>query len=287
MTLSTKSKLMPALRTEFEAIGTHWIIDSLHSELLPKVHQRIAEFDLDYSRFRRDSLVAKIYDRPGRYRLPDDARPMLDLYHDLYRITQGKMTPLIGKALSDAGYDAKYSFKSQSLAPPPKWDDIVYEHPYITTQTPILFDFGAAGKGYLIDLVGEILQENFTIDAGGDILHRDESELRVGLEHPENKNQVIGIATIRNQSICGSAGNRRRWGKFHHIINPQTLVSPDTILATWVVAKSALLADALATAVYLEDPNSLSPHYDFEYLILYSDYSVSKSTHFPAELFHT
>ena len=77
-------------------------------------------------------------------------------------------------------------------------------------------DFGAAGKGYLIDLVAKVLQKHkldyFCVDAGGDMFYHNigNEKLRVGLEHPDNPKQVIGVANIYNQSICASAGNRRR-----------------------------------------------------------------------------
>lgn len=265
-------------RAKFDAIGTHWQIDA--DQLPASIKKRIAVFDKNYSRFRADSLVTQIYKRPGKYKLPSDAKPMLDLYQKLYKLTDGIMTPLIGKLISDAGYDAKYSLSPTPLSAPPAWNAINYKYPFITTRQPILFDFGAAGKGYLIDLVGEILKDNFVIDAGGDILHKGSDSLRVGLEHPENKRQVIGVATIKNQSICGSAGNRRKWGKFHHILNPHTLKPQNSILATWVVAKTALLADALATALYFVEPEKLLPHFAFDYLVLYPDYTIQRSEAF-------
>ena len=47
----------------------------------------------------------------GQYHLPDDAKPMFDLYYKLYAATDGKCTPLIGQVLVDAGYDANYSLQ--------------------------------------------------------------------------------------------------------------------------------------------------------------------------------
>jgi thiamine biosynthesis lipoprotein ApbE len=40
---------------------------------------------------------------------------------------------------------------------------------------PVMLDFGAAGKGYLIDIVADILRqeqiESFCVDAGGDMIY--------------------------------------------------------------------------------------------------------------------
>jgi thiamine biosynthesis lipoprotein len=283
-------------RFSFEAIGTQWKIDikqpRIPSGLFEKIQARIAEFDKAYSRFRPDSLVTEMSQKAGVYELPPDADPMLALYERAYRLTDGAVTPLIGQVLSDAGYDANYSLVTREMHVPPSWDAVMeWKPPMLTLKRPELLDFGAAGKGYLIDIVADVMHaagvESFSIDAGGDILQRsaERRELRVGLEHPANFEQVIGVATITNQSICGSAGNRRVWGKFHHIINPHTLSSPRDLLAVWAVAETTLLADMLTTCLFFVPPAKVVSLGSFEYLLVRPDFSLEASAHFPAELF--
>jgi thiamine biosynthesis lipoprotein len=216
---------------------------------------------------------------------------MLELYRQMYLETGGLMTPLIGRLISDAGYDKEYSLTEKStLVSPPAWDDVLsYKHPELTVREPVLLDFGAAGKGYLIDIVSDILTaqniKNYCIDAGGDILHRGAELLRVGLENPEDIDQAIGVVEIVNQSICGSSGNRRAWGRFHHIINPSTMSSPTEITSIWVIADSTILADALTTALFFARADKLQKLFGFEYLILKADFSIERSVGFKAELF--
>lgn len=230
----------------------------------------------------------------GIYQLPSDAQPLMDLYQDLYKKTGGLMTPLIGNTLSDAGYDASYSLTpKKTLSKPVVWEKaLLYNFPTLEIKVPVLLDFGAAGKGYLIDIIGTLLNSlglsEFTIDAGGDILHHSENNsLRIGLEHPQNEKQVIGVATIKNGSLCGSAGNRRVWKNYHHILSPKTLAPVKNILAVWTYSKNALFADGLATCLFLVEPQSLTPYYDFEYLIVFSDLTINKSESFPAQIFTT
>ncbi len=293
------ARLRAKPKLSFEAIGTHWEIDlppdiaaKVRQEITAAIHARIDEFDRHYSRFRADSLVSAMAVRAGEYRLPVDAKPLLDLYRDLYRATDGAMTPLIGQVLDDAGYDANYSFKPQPLTPAPSWDaTLEYDFPRLTLKHPALLDFGAAGKGYLVDLVAEIIEAHgvvsYCVDAGGDIRYRhpDHQPLKVGLEHPENPRQVIGVAQLAGGSLCGSAGNRRAWDKFHHIIHPQALASPRHIRAVWAMADTTLLADALTTALFFTSPEALRKHYSFDYAIIYNDYSLSASPKFPASFF--
>ena len=284
---------------QFEAIGTHWnihihdkISDEQTSDIFKLVQDHIAIFDQHYSRFRDDSLVAEMSRRTGEYTLPNDAKLLFDLYQKMYHLTNGSVTPLIGNLLSDAGYDAAYSLETKQLHTPSKWEDALeYEFPRLVIKQPILIDVGAAGKGYLVDLVGELLKTHgitsFTINAGGDIVHKDvnKKHIRVGLEHPNDVTSVIGVASIGNESICGSAGNRRVWNQFHHIMDPHKLESPRHIAAIWVIAKTGLLADALTTCLFFVEPETFEKEFVFEYLIVYADYSIKKSGGFNAEIF--
>lgn len=283
----------------FEAIGTGWKIDTTEDmsperfdAIIEKVRERIALFDKDYSRFRTDSLVTLMSQKAGVYTLPADAQPMFDLYQELYLLTGGLVTPLIGQMLTDAGYDAQYSLKPKTLQTAPAWEEaLAYRFPELQVKQPVLLDFGAAGKGYLVDIVTAVMQQeglhSFTINAGGDIrvCGAEASPVRIGLEHPEYPEQAIGVVTLTEGSICGSAGNRRAWGEFHHIMNPETRSSVRTVLATWVIADSALVADALATCLFFVPAAVLSARYQFAYLTMYADGSVEHSASFPGELF--
>jgi thiamine biosynthesis lipoprotein len=319
----SKQKRNPKIMSSkfvFQAIGTHWqidIFDRLEKEkenhILKKIQARISDFEKTYSRFLTDSLVDRIASgqmdevtesisslpkgnatsATGRYIFPDDAKKLFSEYRKMYDITLGLFTPLIGGVLTDAGYDKNYSLKQkQPLSKPPAWDSVMkFDFPKLTTNQPVQLDFGAAGKGYLIDLIGEILEENgvhsYCVDAGGDILHCDKNNqpLQVGLEHPDDPKKVIGVISVLNQSLCGSSGNRRAWAGFHHIINPENLSSPRHISAVWVLAKNTIIADILTSGLFFVSPELLKKHYDFEYLILDADYSFHKSAGFGAEMF--
>lgn len=283
----------------FEEIGTHWVIDIYNApkdfnfeNLKSLIRKRIQIFDNTYSRFKDNTLVTEISKKAGVYPTPKDAIPLLNIYKKIYFLTEGLFTPLIGKTLEQAGYDKNYSLTPKNISTPLTWQEsLSYNSQNITVTKPSLLDFGAAGKGYLVDIIGHLLEnqgiKNFCIDASGDITYKNQNGnfLEIGLEDPNNPNRVVGIATISNMSICGSAGNRRKWANFHHIINPKTLSSPRNILATWVITKDTITADALSTALFLCPPETFNNHFDLEYLILNQDYSIKKSPNFPATLF--
>ena len=198
----------------FEAIGTQWVISiplelsaDASDELLAKVEKRIREYDHTYSRFRDDTLVSQMASSAGTYELPSDAAPLFELYKKVYDITRGKVTPLIGSVMEEAGYDKEYSLVPKTLHTPPVWDDVLsFNGNTLTIKRPALLDIGAAGKGHLIDLVGDVLkqsgQRSFTIDAGGDIMHNSEEGtlVQIGLENPNDITEVIGVVTLGNES---------------------------------------------------------------------------------------
>lgn len=295
-TKPASSQTEPQRQCSFEAIGTQWWIGVYEHvaakqwlQLQQKTADCIETFDKRYSRFRDDSWVMQIAKQSGSYKLPPDAAPLLKLYDRLYQLTDGAVTPLIGQALEDAGYDASYSLQPKPMRAVSAWHDACkIAGNTLTTGQPQLLDFGAAGKGYLVDQLVTLLRaggiRSFCVDGSGD-LYCVGVQLSVGLENPDNTSQVIGVVPVGNAALCASAPNRRSWTGYHHIMNPHTLSSPQHIKAVWVVADSAMVADGLTTALFFVDPLKLQPAFDFAWAILSADGKLRRSPNFTAELF--
>ncbi len=287
---------MNNFQISFEAIGTHWVIDCFNSvndkKIIEKIiYERIEDFDRTYSRFRHDSIVWQMSENAGEYTLPSDSKRFMDYYESFERATNGKFTLLIGNTLTEAGYDSSYGLKPGKINKVPQSSSIyVWDYPILTIKKPYILDFGGLGKGYLIEIIADLLIQNqiqsFCIDAGGDIFCKNLAiPIRVGLENPRDFNQVIGVVELNNKSICASSGSRRRWDKYHHIMDPVTLDSPENILASWVIADEPILADGLSTSLFFTSAEKLLKYFNFEYLILYPDFSMHKSQNFSSELF--
>lgn len=283
----------------FDAIGTGWVIDIYgkkpedYPRLKSEINEEIKKFSDIFSRFDENSKIYKASTNNKKVFIEKKYRPLLNLYKKFYEITAGKLTPLIGSVLEDAGYDSVYSLVPKKIRPVKKWEDVlIFEKGILGFKENVILDFGAAGKGFLIDLLGSLLEKNginsYCIDGSGDILYKSKlhvDAIKVGLEHPQNPEQVIGVAEIKNESICASAGNRRKWKGYNHIFDPDTLKSVENILAVWVISKTAVLADVLATCLFLVKPEKLR-EFKFEYLILKSDLTAQRSADFPAEIFY-
>lgn len=280
---------------QFEAIGTAWQIDTakpLTTETRDAITARIESFDAIWSRFREDSLVSQIARSAGTWELPDEADHLLSFYDDLDEMTGGAVNPLIGRTLADLGYDAGYSLReSAQVADVPDWSSVKREGSVVTTTEPLVIDVGAAGKGLLVDLVSSILWERthqFTVDASGDLCHGGTTPIRVALEHPADPTRAIGVVELEPEdALCGSATNRRSWGDgLHHVLDGRTGRPSSDVVATWVVVpQSCMVADGLATALFLVEPDQLVPRFTYEFVRMHADGRVEWSPEFPGEVF--
>jgi thiamine biosynthesis lipoprotein len=286
-------------------MGTTWKIsiwDDIENDALKNLEKEIFEmsdhFDKTYSRFIKTSLVWKIAEKAGIYEVPADFMSMLKPYFNLYEPSEKKLNPLIGFTISDLGYDEVYSLvpKEEIRSTPDLRETVkIIDDTHIETTEPVLFDFGALGKGYFVDRIAEVLKASgivrFLVDGSGDIYYHDGREedkkesIVAGLEHPEDATKVIGTLDIKGGAFCASGINRRKWYKYHHVIDPHANASiGEGIVATWVSTDNTALADALASCLFFVAPENLSA-YRFEYVILNSIGQVKVSPGWKGELF--
>ena len=128
-------------------------------------------------------------------------------------------------------------------------------------------NFGAVGKGYALDRGAAKMRACGTrtalLSAGySSILAAGEGPdgagWLVGLRHPVFKDQRMGTLRLHSCAI-GTSGQEEQWfeidGKrYGHILDPRTGFPPNGTLSVTVIADSATLADALATAFFVGGP---------------------------------
>lgn len=132
-------------------------------------------------------------------------------------------------------------------------------------------DLGSIAKGFIADEIAKYLTDNgiksAIINLGGDIkLVGDKNGVpyTIGIQDPNNKDNIIATVLISNTSIATS-GTYERFiennGKiYHHIIDPSTGYPADTdINSVTIITPSAKEADALCTsAILLGKDNAIS-----------------------------
>jgi thiamine biosynthesis lipoprotein len=130
----------------------------------------------------------------------------------------------------------------------------------VTLLKPLRLDLGAVAKGLAIDLASAELR-NFLgaiVDAGGDIFaqgcDRTLQPWSVAIRDPrEHEQAAVQTIALSDAAICTSGDYERRdpTGAGHHILNPVPGHSVDTMSSVSIVAGSAMVADALATAAFV------------------------------------
>ncbi|WP_284751239.1 FAD:protein FMN transferase [Arthrobacter sp. efr-133-R2A-120] len=279
----------------FDGIGTTWEIstpEELPEDVRAGLLDVVEDYDRSYSRFRDDSMLAALAREPGTVTLPAGAGELEQLFRKLYRLSNGAMTPLIGGSLERLGYGADYALRPVGHpVPAPRWEDVlVWSGTEMSVSAPVVLDIGAAGKGQLVDIVAAVLRgagiTEFLVDASGDMLHSGAEPLGVGLEHPYDPTQAIGVVELHDGALCASAANRRAWGDgLHHVLDGATGRPVETVVATWTMAATAMEADALATALFMVDPKVLEGEFEFSWLKVFSDGHAAYSAGFEGTLF--
>ncbi len=234
------------------ALGTGIIISS-SKPISQRVQKRIRAFVEEYehtlSRFRADSLVSRMAcaDDGGDFEFPEWAGPLFTLYSEFYAATHGAFDACIGADLLALGYNNSVQFVPKSAASasddsdswsnyrralPVTWGNISRDCGSATLRTnqPVQLDFGAAGKGYFVDLVTQIIKEelsgdspsnsdsradfDFLVNAGGDMracFSEENNQIKVALENPFDTTQAVAVASIASGALCASSSARRRW----------------------------------------------------------------------------
>lgn len=123
--------------------------------------------------------------------------------------------------------------------------------------------FGAIGKGYAADKAKALLQSKGVIagivNASGDLstwgVQPDGKDWMVAIVNPLNKQKVFSWMPVSNSAVVTS-GNYEKYVKFNnklytHIIDPRTGYPATGILSATIFTKTAELADALATSIFV------------------------------------
>ena len=140
----------------------------------------------------------------------------------------------------------------------------------VTLTDPYMrLDVGAVAKGYACEVVKDRMIEAgydaFVISAGGNVVAvgRDtglEEEWGVGIQNPDTQaaNEIIDTIFVSDKAVV-TAGSYQRYftvdGKrYHHIIDPATLMPASNFDSVTVICEDSLLADYMATTLFILPP---------------------------------
>jgi thiamine biosynthesis lipoprotein len=175
--------------------------------------------------------------------------------------TDGAFDPTVGGRMAARGFNRHYVTRQTSPAPDSdkasfRDVEIDTDQRTILLRRPLTLDLGAVAKGLAVDAAARELQpfRNFAIDAGGDLYfggcNAQGEPWRAGIRHPQLRDELIDRIRISDRAVCTSGSYERG----EHIIDARSSETAHAVASATVVAPSAMLADALATAAFVLGP---------------------------------
>lgn len=285
---------------EFEAFGTKWAVITDDSPLSEKLKRKILkktdEFEIQFSRFKPNTQVVQFRNaQAGTYTISNEFAKLLEPHQELKHLTQNAFDPAVGGLLEQAGYDAEYSFKTNSELSSytvPTWE---LKGQTLSISGPIVFDIGGIGKGFWIDQVAQELEQaghsHYLVDGGRDIFATTKTNgegWNIALEYPGKPQLIIGTYLLKNQGLAASDTVQRRWGDWNHLVDIENKQPQNKVLGCVAVAKSALAADQMTSALSLcsyDVYNKIAEKLEAEYLIFTQDSKITISVNWSGRLF--
>ena len=281
------------IKKSFYSMGTFWEIKVVsdvkqREKDLRAVNfaiRRVKELDDILSDFRPSSNVSIINKYSGikpvkanRYTLS-----LLKMSIKFQGLTENSFDVAIGPIMKIWGfYDKKYTVPSKAeikkalFLSNPSFIKINNDTVFLKKKGMML-DFGGDGEGYGIDEALFVLKKygikNAMINGGGQITAIGKNlkgkSWKVGLLNPLNKNKIIKIIRLKNESIETSANYENRFaykGKYYgHIMNPKTGYPVDgNTLSDTVIVKNkyfrypSTVADALSCSFFILNKSRIS-----------------------------
>lgn len=238
---------------------------------LTAAKNEVERLDRTLSTNNQDSDVFRL-NKSGKGVLGPDSAYLMQRSIDFFHQTNGIFDIAIYPILSEWGF-TKESFKVpdsqviKDLLPISRLDLVKFSPDsgnVAFSSEKMGIDYGGIAKGYtsgrLINIFKEHGIESAIVNLGGNVhvLNKkpDGSQFVVGIENPENAEEIIGTLNVENRAVITSGAYQRFFEKdgvrYHHIIDPRTgSPSNSDLTSVTIVSDDGTLADAYSTTLYI------------------------------------
>jgi thiamine biosynthesis lipoprotein len=132
-------------------------------------------------------------------------------------------------------------------------------------------DLGGIAKGYAADLCCERMEDlgvrRAMVNVGGNIRVMGPAALgrpwRIGIRNPFDRDTIVGVIELPAGMAVATSGNYERFvtiggRRYAHILDPRTGRPVEGMAAVTVIARTAVEADAMSTALFVLGPGPRS-----------------------------
>ena len=197
---------------------------------------------------------------------------------ELFTLTDGKTNVMMGAVLKiwhDCREDAEYDPTEARVPDMAELEEasrhtdidlLVIDEENLTvyiSDPNASIDVGAVGKGYATERVYERLvelgAESTVLNFGGNIrtigVKPTGEDWLTGLTNPDKTSSEFAATFYFGATACVTSGNYERYYvvdgvKYHHIIDPDTLMPSTYFASVTIITPDSALADALSTALF-------------------------------------
>ena len=282
--MTTEERIVDVMGTTAHVIVTDGALG-----LADRAVARLEELEARWSRFRPDSEISRLNERPGvPVVVSPDTYQLIERALDGWRLTAGRFDPTLLRELRAAGYDRSFellpSSNVQGGAPshrmtapsaPPlpsrSGAEQIRLDPIVGTVwlgPGVEIDPGGIGKGLAADLVvGLVLAEGARgalVNVGGDLraegVAPEGDGWVVAIADPNDADRVVGTIAIDAGAVASTWRTKRAWTApdgtpRHHLIDPATgLPAASGLAGVTVITGQAWQAEVLAKAAFLAGP---------------------------------
>ncbi|MGB3774519.1 MAG: FAD:protein FMN transferase [Leeuwenhoekiella sp.] len=262
-----------------EALGTGYVVQFYSAKQFPvqeKFDSVVAAINQSMSTYIPDSDISRINAGDSTVVVDDMFKEVLSQSREVYKNTSGFYDPTVGILVNAYGFGPGKPIISlnkeilDSIRQYVGLDEISLspEGKILKDNSAVYIDFNSIAKGYCIDRLGVMLEQNgvtdYLIEMGGELRARGsniekESPWKVGIENidaPIEDRGYTKIVTLGDKGMAGS-GNYRKFRvdsvtgqRFVHTVNPLNGLAEKTdVLSATVIAPTCAKADAYATAI--------------------------------------
>jgi len=268
-------------RVDFRALGTACSLQCRHPDaraslqFLADALGWLERFEAKYSRFRADSVLARINAAAGRewVRVDAETEQLLDLAADLHRLTDGILDPTLLPLLKV--WDWKHVRAQLPDAAAIRSALALTGYAKVQRKPGRVFlprfgmglDFGGFGKEFAVDQLAQLARqhgiEDALIDLGRDLFGMGGTGRHpfwhVGIEDGCQPGTCWGGLAVSNFAVAASGDYARRFElngvRYGHILDPRSgWPVANGMRAVTVLAPTCLQAGIFSTAIFVLGP---------------------------------
>lgn len=184
---------------------------------------------------------------------------------EVARRSDGLLTPAIRGALVAAGYDSRPGTPRHTPVSVPALAGMGLTAARITLPPGLTLDLGGTAKGWIVTQAARVLTGPGLLDAGGDLIVRQDTPCAVEVEPPFGGAPALLELPAGTWGVATSSTLKRAWPGGHHLIDPRTgrplesdlvqvtAVSP-RLLDAEVLCKLAFFGDSALRRVLAGSP---------------------------------